>query len=283
VGDEIVVAYGARYAPDQYEAEVPQAIGPCDLVAGGGVAGRVLSRHASMSAPTRLEPIGLLVDQDRAVINLSRFALPQMSRGPARNIIVIAGASMNAGKTTSAAACIKGLCSAGLRVAAGKLTGTGSGGDLWTMHDAGASVVLDFTDAGHATTAGLDPAAVLDCANSILDHLEAAAPDVIVVEIADGVLQRETRALLSEPRFVSRIDAILFAAGEALSALAGANWMTARGLPLVGLTGVLSASPLASREAAAETGLPVFGIADLQSFVTAQTLIAPRMMVQPVP
>jgi hypothetical protein len=27
----------------------------------------------------------------------------------------------------------------------------------------------------------------------------------------------------------------------------------------------------------------VFGIADLQSFVTAQTLIAPRMMVQPVP
>ena len=37
-GDEIVVAYGARYAPRQFEAVVPTRLEPCHLVAGGGIA-----------------------------------------------------------------------------------------------------------------------------------------------------------------------------------------------------------------------------------------------------
>src|SRR5262245_3329437 len=43
VGDEIVVAYGNRYAPNQFEAVVPRTLGPCHLVAGGGVAGKARS------------------------------------------------------------------------------------------------------------------------------------------------------------------------------------------------------------------------------------------------
>ena len=39
VGDEIIVAYGNRYAPDQFEAVVPADLGRVQLVAGGGVAG----------------------------------------------------------------------------------------------------------------------------------------------------------------------------------------------------------------------------------------------------
>ena len=45
-GDEIIVVYGERYAPDQFEAVLPEDLGPCDLFAGGGVAGKVVSRHA---------------------------------------------------------------------------------------------------------------------------------------------------------------------------------------------------------------------------------------------
>lgn len=35
VGDEVLVAAAARYAPDQFEAELPEDLGPCDLVAAG--------------------------------------------------------------------------------------------------------------------------------------------------------------------------------------------------------------------------------------------------------
>lgn len=45
-GDAIVVAYGNRYAPDQFEAVVPDDLGECDLVAGGGIAATTLSQHS---------------------------------------------------------------------------------------------------------------------------------------------------------------------------------------------------------------------------------------------
>jgi hypothetical protein len=57
-GDEIVVCYGNRYAPDQFEAEVPDDLSPCQLVAAGGVAARELSRHVSMSGRRASRPWG---------------------------------------------------------------------------------------------------------------------------------------------------------------------------------------------------------------------------------
>ena len=48
-GDEVVLAYGNRYAPDQFEAEVPADMGPCHMVAAGGIAARVISKHDRMS------------------------------------------------------------------------------------------------------------------------------------------------------------------------------------------------------------------------------------------
>jgi hypothetical protein len=59
-GQEIMVAYGHRYAPDQFLAKVPASLEPCHLVAGGGVAGVVTAMHASIDAPTAIEPVGCL-------------------------------------------------------------------------------------------------------------------------------------------------------------------------------------------------------------------------------
>lgn len=51
VGDEILLAAGARYAPDQFEAYVPEALGPCDLVAAGGICGVVAAKVTGTGAP----------------------------------------------------------------------------------------------------------------------------------------------------------------------------------------------------------------------------------------
>src|SRR3954453_9640528 len=53
-GDRIVVCYGNRYAPDQFEAHVPASLEPCDLAAAGGIAARVRLQHARMEQPTRI-------------------------------------------------------------------------------------------------------------------------------------------------------------------------------------------------------------------------------------
>lgn len=272
-GDEIIVAFGARYAPDQFEAVVPDDLGPCDLAAGGGVAARVLSRHSKNMKPTRIVPIGLLGDAEGRILNLRRFALNDVQR-PTGNpvVIVVAGTSMNAGKTTTASSLVHGLSRAGLKVSAGKVTGTGSGGDLWSLVDAGARTVLDFTDMGHASTAGLTPLEIEYVALSLVDQLSSGDVDVVIIEIADGVLQRETAHLLASSRFQSRLNGVIFAAGDAMGAAAGVNWLRDRGLPVLAVSGLVSASPLGGREVEDAVGLPVLGISSLADPVLATKL-----------
>ncbi|MEY4720722.1 MAG: hypothetical protein RIQ46_447 [Pseudomonadota bacterium] len=274
-GDEIIVAFGERYAPDQFEAVVPADLGPCDLVAGGGVAGAVLSRHARMKRATRIQPIGLIADALGRPVNLAGHALPdrplsgQFRRGQRPQVIAVAGTSMNAGKTTTAAGLIHGMARAGLKVAATKVTGTGSGGDVWSMVDAGACRVLDFTDMGHASTAGLPLDRIERTALSLIAHCAGEAPDAIVVEIADGVLQRETAHLLSCEAFRAAIDGVLFAAGDALGAVGGREWLLAHGHRVIGVSGLVSASPLAAREASRAMGEAVLTLSQLRDPVAA--------------
>lgn len=274
-GDELVLAYGHRYAPDLLEAEVPDDLGPCELVSEGGVAGRILCSVAKLGVSTHLQPLGLLAAADGAVLNVRDAALPRLGSGGVRPpTIAFAGTAMNAGKTTSAAALILGLVRAGHRVGAAKVTGTGAGGDPWLMRDAGAAPVLDFTSAGHASTYRLDSAEVLDVLTLLTGHLAAAGVDVVVLEISDGVFQGETAALLADPRFAAAVDGIVFAGRDALGAVAGVRRLRSAGLPVLAVSGVLTASPLAAREARlALDGLLVLGPGELSHPLMAQSLL----------
>ncbi|WP_200878420.1 DUF1611 domain-containing protein [Sphingopyxis sp. LC81] len=263
-GDEIIVAYGARYAPDQFEADVPSDLEPCDLVAGGGIAARMVSRHAKVGRPTRITPIALLADGRARPLNLSRYAIqPPRSPTPRPPVIAVAGSSMNAGKTTAAAALIHGLSRAGLTVAGTKATGTGSGGDLWSMADAGADQVFDFTDMGHASTAGLSLSFLEEIVRGLILQVSELGSDVIILELADGIFQRETASLLQSHLFGDAIDGILFAAPDALSATYGVDWLRTRNLPVLGITGLMTASPLATREAGANNDIAVATLENL--------------------
>jgi Domain of unknown function (DUF1611_C) P-loop domain len=274
VGDEIVVAYGNRYAPDQFEAYVPETLEPCHLVAGGGVAARVASRNDRCAAPTEIEPIGLLADQYGVTLNLSSYALPARSKqSHAAPVIVSVGTSMNAGKTTSAAYLIKGLVRAGMKVGAAKITGTGSGNDPWLLRDAGASVVLDFVDAGHASTFPLEIESLMKIAQSLIGELQNHKVDAIVLEIADGLFQRETAALLECNAFGSLVDAALFSSYDSMGASAGVQWLESRGYNVLGVAGNVTVTPLGAREAAAATCLPLLGLKDLSNPERAAELL----------
>jgi hypothetical protein len=260
VDDEIVVCYGNRYAPDQFEAEVPSDLGPCDLVAGGGIAARAISSHACMKAPTKIVPIGLLVDNQNQRINLSSAALPELVGLRNRPYtLAVVGTSMNAGKTTTAANLIRGLVSAGRVVGAAKVTGTGSGRDTWFMKDAGPKLTLDFTHAGFPSTYLATPAEVEGILDTLTGHLTNAGVDVIVLEVADGLYQDETAALLVSQMFSRLVDSVIFAAGDAMGAKAGVEWLRGKQLPVKAVSGLLTASPLAIIEAATATGLPTLG------------------------
>lgn len=265
VDDNIVVAYGDRYAPDQFEAEVPEDLGPCDLVAGGGVASRVVRKSGMARNPTRIVPVGILTDATGRRLNTADFAIADQSfddiqdleNGP--RVIAVVGSSMNAGKTTAMAALVHGEVRAGKRVAAIKVTGTGSGCDLWAYRDAGAELCLDFTDAGHATTHKLTDEERIDVVHRLLARCRSVAGvDTVLVEVADGLLFSDTERLLLSDAFRGQIDQVVYAAADAMGALSGADWLKREKLPLVALSGAFTASPIAVGEVVLRTKLPVF-------------------------
>jgi hypothetical protein len=283
-GDEIIVCYAPRYAPDQFEAVLPEDLGPCHLAAGGGVAAKVISIHAQTKPPTTLIPIGLIGDAQGQRVNIAQWKIaPLHNYIPLPPIFAVVGTSMNSGKTTSAAHFIRGLTAFGLKVGAAKVTGTGSPRDVGLFQDAGAAKVLDFTDAGFASTAGLPVEKIVDIFSLLTTHLARSSVDVIVLEIADGLLQPETASLLLSATFKKHVHSLLFASGEAMGAVAGVKWLQANGLPVRAITGLVTASPLASAEAQKSIQLPVMTLTDLSEptsldafFVLSDKLAVPK-------
>jgi hypothetical protein len=172
-------------------------------------------------------------------------------------VLAVVGTSMNSGKSTALASLAKGLTQAGIRVAAGKATGTGAGGDPGMYLDAGARMVLDFTDFGHASTYRLVHDDVVAVFASLVSELATSQCDAVLVEVADGLFQGETAHLLADPIFTELVDHVVFAAGESLSAVAAQTRLRRDNLPVVAVTGRLTSSPLAMREADAELDVPV--------------------------
>jgi hypothetical protein len=264
-GDLIMLCYGNRYAPDQFEAVVAEDLGPCDLIAAGGVAGRELCRHERMDAPTKIIPIGLIGDSRGRPINIINYRLNLSKSGPRIPAIVVFGTAMNSGKTMTAGSLVRGFATSGVKVAGIKSTGTGSGGDLWFMSDMGAGVTVDFTDAGMPSTYLAPPEQIETGVLGLIDHAANEGCQVAVVEIADGLQHEETAALLRSKRLRERICGVVFAAYDALGAQAGVESLLANGHNILGLSGQVARSPLAMREAMKSTGIPVYSPLELQA------------------
>lgn len=258
-GALIMLAYGNRYAADQFLAHVPDSLEPCHLVAAGGIAGVVTESHEKMDDPTVIEPIGLLADHN-GVVNISQFAPYQtpgeLDEGPAAGadqrrpeVIAVLGTAMNSGKSTTMACLINGLTQSGRSVGAGKITGTGAGNDPMIYHDAGADHVMDFTDFGYPTTFRLAMPQLRALTVGVVQQLAQANSDVVVVEIADGIYQEETAQLLRDALFQQTVDQVVFAASDALGARAGVQELQAAGLRVAVASGVMTSSPLATVEA----------------------------------
>ncbi|EON24966.1 MULTISPECIES: hypothetical protein [Nocardioides] len=279
VGDEVVVAYGHRYAPDQFEAEVPEDLAPAHLVAAGGVVGRVTAQHAAIEDATVLQPLGLLADET-GVLTLERLAPcrlvdPSSELGlPRPRVVAVLGTSMNSGKSTTLACLVRGLVASGRQVSAGKVTGTGAGGDPGMFLDAGAARVLDFTDFGFPSTYRLAHTQVRALLVSMIEHLSEPTTDVVVLEIADGVYQQETARLIGDPVFADLVDHVVFAAADSLGAAAGVSSLQAAGLDVVACSGVVTASPLAAGEARGALGVPVIDTFDLTDPEAAGRLLS---------
>ena len=262
-GDAVVMACGARYAADQFEGLAEIDPDGADQLAGGGCIGRMVARNSQVKPATRLMPAARLLDAFGNPVNLADFALtprPNAARPP---VIGVVGTSMNSGKTLATAQLVLGLRRAGFRAGAIKATGTGAFGDYNEYADSGAHYVGDFTDAGMVTTYREPLDRIKSATETLVAEAGARGCDIVVMEVADGLLQRETAAIIADPWFATLISGLVFACGDAVAAVGGAAILARHGLTPDAVTGMVSCSPMASAEAAEATGLTVLTKDDL--------------------
>lgn len=270
-GDEIIVCYGNRYAPDQFEALVSDDLGLCDLVAGGGIASREITRHDRMLPPTRIQPIGLIGDAQGQPLNVVDYRIPFETATRPIKLFIVVGTAMNSGKTFTAASLIHGLTKSGFTVAGIKGTGTGSGGDMWQMQDMGASITLDFTDAGFPGTYKCPGNEIEQGVIALVNHAANNGCDFAILEIADGLQHAETAKLLQSEFLLENSTGCIFAANDSLGAAYGCKLLAQLGHEVCAISGQITRSPLAMREAEA-CGIPLYTPFELQAGAMVETM-----------
>ncbi len=258
VGTEFIGVFANRYAPDQYEGIVAESLNNpvIELLNPGGTIGTVLTRNTTISESTKIEVLAFLQDANGKIINTLDYGLPvpaHLKKHPQedKTLIVITGASMNAGKTHTAKMIVHGLTQAGKRVVAGKITGTAAKKDILLMQAAGAETVVDFVNFGFPSTYKISEDQLTDLFWRMYNHLNAQCPKggYIVLEIADGVLEEEAYTLLNSFEITEMIDYLVFSARDALSAFAGICLAKEQfDMEISAVSGPIANSPLAVRE-----------------------------------
>ncbi len=270
-GDHIMAAFGTRYATAQFEGYVPGHVNQeLHILGAGGTIGVIESMHYKYEdiGPTKLRMVGLALDRKGKVINTKKLMQREMipfsgAAASATKVILSLGSSMDSGKTTSAAYLVHGLKNSGLKVAYIKLTGTVYTKDSDLAWDLGADAVADFGDYGFPSTYMCDEEELFSLYETLLAKVLLHHPDYVVMEIADGLYERETKMLLTNRQFLSTIDAVIFSAGDSLAAINGVQLLNKWGIRPTLLGGLFTAAPLLIREVKENTNVPVFTIEEL--------------------
>ncbi len=271
-GDYIMGAFGNRYATNQFEGYVPKQVEERYQILGqGGCVGVLASTHAKLQliGATQLMLVGYVTNKHGKIINTEYLHTQpvqfDMNMHRSYKTILSVGSSMDSGKTTSAAYLARGLKRAGKRVGFIKLTGTVFSKDKRFVKDCGAEKALDFSDLGFPSTYMYGLEDLLKIYATLLQQLTAINPDYIIIEIADGLLQRETSLLLHDFGFMSTVDHILLSCADSLGVLSGLDFLSKINFRPFGISGSINASPLLVEETKRATKIPVLDLDDLSN------------------
>jgi len=235
-GDVIAGCLGSRDALYGYSGHVPEAVAVGDvlnLLNIGGVIGAGAQAAPGIGEPYRLEVLGSVLEFPHLDHRVGFPARVQGGALPAKPmpsavppVVALLGTCMDSGKTTAAAVMIAEWTRRGRRVAAGKLTGVSLRRDVLHMQDCGASPIALFTDFGVVTTTEEN---ALGAAHSLVAHLAEAEPDVIVLEMGDGLLGTYgVNALLSDPALRDSLSAVVLCAQDPVGAWGATQLLSER-------------------------------------------------------
>ncbi len=232
-GDVIAGVLGRRRALKGFVGDVPESVQAGDelhLLNLGGVIGQCSGHHSSLNDAIKVEVIGLATNGEGSIKNIADVALALRDHlGATAPLVVIAGACMNSGKTYAATEIIQLGTRAGLRVAAAKLSGIACLRDTLNMQDHGAIATASFLDCGLPSTVGANDLAPV--AKAIIARLNESSPDLIVIELGDGILGGySVESIFEDKELRDAMSALVFCASDYVAAWGGIELFKQRGM-----------------------------------------------------
>lgn len=246
-GDTIIGVLGRRRALKGFVGDVPESIKAGDrlhLLNMGGVIGRCTGHHSSLSDAISVEVIGMACDENGRVLNISDAALPvRDTLGETAPLVLVAGTCMNSGKTYAATELIKQATRDGMRVAGAKLSGVACLRDTLNMADHGAVATASFLDCGLPSTVGAGDLSPV--AKAIIARLNESAPDLIVIELGDGILGGyAVDSVFDDAELREATAAIVFCASDYVGAWGGIELFRRRGIDVDVIAGSVTDSQM---------------------------------------
>ncbi len=251
-GDVLLGVLGRRRALKGFVGDVPVSVKAGDklnLLNMGGVIGVCKGHHSALSDAIEVEVLGIVQSpkskvQSPQVLNIADNALqPTDFLEKSAPIVIVAGTCMNSGKTVAATEIVKQAHHAGLKVAGAKMSGVACLRDTLNMQDSGAKWTASFLDCGLPST--VDYGDLSPVAKAILNHLNSFEPDLIVVELGDGIVGGyAVDSVLMDAEIKSAISSFVFCAGDYVGVVGGMTILKNLGITIDVIAGSVTDSQM---------------------------------------
>jgi hypothetical protein len=265
-GDTVVGALGHRKALFGYSGHLPEALevgSIVQLLNIGGVMGICDSGNPDVGAPFNCEVLGTVLhfpylgERIGVPARVGERTLDSDAALDTRSVpvVALAGTCMDSGKTAAACAIVSRLRHRGLHVAACKATGVSLRRDILAMEDAGATETMIFSDFGIVTTTDKNGPALT---RALLTSLAQYQPDVIVIELGDGLLGAYgVEAILTDEAIRSAFTAVVLCASDPVAAWGGVKILREQyGIEPVVVTGPATDNAVGVQQIAERLSLP---------------------------
>ncbi|EKE15154.1 MAG: hypothetical protein ACD_12C00126G0002 [uncultured bacterium] len=222
-GELIVGVLGERKALAGIVGIVPKKIKTDDVLNVlniGGVIGKATSWNKDfVNLPIPVKVLGEVIINNKSLNihdSIQKLDSVLFKTVP---LIVVMGTAMNVGKTTATVKLIQSIKNkTKLNLVAAKLSGIAAQKDILAMKKAGADQVLSFLDVGISSTIN-NHGLVVPAAKTIINKLSQEKPDLIVVELGDGIIGwYGVDKLLNDKEFAKAINFNIMCAHDLVGA-----------------------------------------------------------------
>jgi hypothetical protein len=288
-GDVVVGALGHRRALFGYSGHLPASLKPGDVIQMlniGGVLGICDSANPERGRPFDCKVLGVVLRfpflGERIGVP-ARVGMRKLDPDAALDtkgvpVVALAGTCMEAGKTAAACAIVARMRHRGLTVDAFKATGVSLRRDILAMEDSGARRSMIFTDLGIVTTTAASGPALT---RTMMTEMAAGRPDVIVIELVDGILGAYgVESILAAEDIRRSLTAVVLSANDPVAAWGGVKLLRERfGIEPAAVTGPATDNAVGVEIIRDQMGVPAFNAmtsgADLGDCLIAATGLDP--------